>query len=119
MTAPADADARIKAPVFRACIARRPSPSKVEPEPAASRSIAWPPTMPHGPAASATIRIAASLRAASAGSAGSRAISANASVSRASPARIAWPSPKTTWLVGRPRRSVSSSIAGRSSCTRE
>ena len=50
MIAPADADARISAPVLRACIARRPSASSVDARPgacpAACRSIAWPPTMP-------------------------------------------------------------------------
>ena len=42
-----------------------------------------------------------------------------ASVRSPSPARIARPSPNTTCAVGRPRRSVSSSIAGRSSWTSE
>jgi len=32
---------------------------------------------------------------------------------------MAMSSPKTTWLVGMPRRSESSSMAGRSSCTRD
>ena len=39
----------------------------------------------------------------------------NANVSNASPARMARASPKTMWLVGRPRRKSSSSIDGRSS----
>ena len=43
------------------------------------------------------------------------ATSRKASVSSASPARIAMASPNTLWLVGRPRRKSSSSIAGRSS----
>ena len=43
----------------------------------------------------------------------------NASVSRPSPARMASPSPWTTCVVGRPRRSASLSIAGRSSWTSE
>jgi hypothetical protein len=41
----------------------------------------------------------------------------NAAVSSPSPARIAIASPNAMWTVGRPRRSSSSSIAGRSSCT--
>ena len=56
MIAPLTADARISAPVLRACIARRPSASSVSAWPgacpAACRSIAWPPTMPAAPAAS-------------------------------------------------------------------
>ena len=47
------------------------------------------------------------------------ATSRKASVSSASPARIAMASPKTLWLVGTPRRKSSLSIAGRSSWTSE
>ena len=43
------------------------------------------------------------------------ATSVKASVSSASPERIAIASPNTLWFVGRPRRRSSSSIAGRSS----
>ena len=39
----------------------------------------------------------------------------NASVCKASPARIAFASPNFTWQVGKPRRRSSSSIAGKSS----
>ncbi len=57
MIAPLTADARISAPVFRRCIARSPSASSETAWPgawpAACRSIAWPPTMPVAPAASA------------------------------------------------------------------
>ncbi len=71
-----------------------------------------------GPAAAATISITPQLardddrigRCAARAPAG-----ANASVSSPSPARIAMPSPATTCSVGRPRRIVSLSIAGRSS----
>ena len=56
MIAPLTADARMSAPVLRACMARRPSASSVIAWPgacpAACRSIAWPPTMPAAPAAS-------------------------------------------------------------------
>ena len=73
--------------------------------------------MPMAPAASATTSRALSLRDTRTGSlvSGSRDSTANASACRPSPARIAIPSPNTTCDVGRPRRSESSSIAGRSS----
>ena len=101
MMAPATAAARMSAPVLRACMSCRPSASSacrrrgVARRPA--RSIAWPPTMPAAPAASAMRRMARQLprgeRRAGPSSSGSRASSANASVSRPSPARIAMPSP--------------------------
>ena len=66
MIAPLTADARISAPVLRACMPRRPSASRVTAWPgacpAACRSMAWPPTMPSAPAASPTTRRARSLR---------------------------------------------------------
>src|SRR5262249_19381173 len=76
-------------------------------------SSTWPPTIPAAPAARAR-RATSSARRGS----GPEASRAKASVRSASPARMAIASPYTTWLVGRPRRSESSSIAGRSSCTR-
>ena len=48
-----------------------------------------------------------------------RAITSNARVSRASPARIAVAWSNALCTVGRPRRRSSSSMAGRSSCTSE
>ena len=114
MMAPATAAARISAPVLRACMSCSEYSSNVD-EPTASRSIACPPTMPRAPAASAIVWIVRIFLAASSGSRGSVESSANASVSSPSPARMAIPSPWTTWFVGRPRRSESSSIAGRSS----
>jgi hypothetical protein len=73
--------------------------------------------MPVAPAAVAITATTRSFRAMTTGSAlaGWRAIRPNASVSSPSPARIAIPSPATTCSVGRPRRIVSLSIAGRSS----
>ena len=123
MIAPAAAEARISAPVFFACITRTPSASSGGARrPTGSgvtqaRSIAWPPTMPTGPAAVAIVCDHAELARHDAGSLvrGSRASRANASVSRPSPARMAMPSPATTCSVGRPRRIVSLSMAGRSS----
>ena len=66
MTAPDAAAARMSAPVLRACMASsagtsrigasRPGPGRTAP-----RSIAWPPTMPAGPAACATQRHDAQL----------------------------------------------------------
>jgi hypothetical protein len=77
--------------------------------------------MPAAPAPAATISMTRTLRAVSGASAsrGSRAINANASVRRPSPARIAIASPAITWSVGCPRRSVSLSMAGRSSWINE
>ncbi len=120
MTAPATAEARISAPVLRACMSARPAASS---DGGALRR-------PPGRAEIDRLAADHAGRAGGVGdqrehpqlavdaaprSAGSRASSANASACRPSPARIAMPSPATTCSVGRPRRSVSSSIAGRSS----
>src|SRR3954463_14059344 len=54
MIAPLSADATMSAPVLRMCISRNAGASiGAAPGCAASRSIAWPPTIPAAPAASA------------------------------------------------------------------
>ena len=77
-------------------------------------SSTCPPIMPAGPGGDGELR---TMRGADRGAA-SVASTSNAIVTIASPARMAIASPKTLWLVGRPRRRSSSSIAGRSSWTR-
>ena len=101
------------AAVFRNSISS--TSAAVELPGAADRSICWPPTIPPPPAASARSAIARTAFPGSACARGECAITRNASVSSASPARIAVPSPNTLWEVGFPRRKSSSSIAGRSS----
>ena len=100
----------------RACVRVR---SRVKRLPTAARSSAWPPAMPCEPQAAASVRNISTCVEVSSASAGSLASTSNASACSASPARIAVASPKATWQVGRPRRSASSSIAGRSSWTSE
>jgi len=88
--------------------------------PSASMSAAWPPTMPNHPAASATSWMTwSSVSGLTIPRGVLPAMIRKASVSRASPARIATASPNTLWLVGLPRRVSSSSMAGRSSWMRE
>jgi len=84
---------------------------------AAAEFAATPEKVVVAPAASGTVGGTVGWRARMAGSGltGSRARRAKASACSASPARMAMPSPYTTCSVGRPRRSVSLSIAGRSS----
>ncbi len=72
-----------------------------------------PPTIPLTPVAAASSAAARSTRSGAARWWVSRW--RNASAYSPSPARIATPSPNFTWQVGCPRRSSSSSIAGRSS----
>lgn len=74
--------------------------------------------MPAEPAAEETDARASSTRPAGR-SFTVEAINPKASVSRASPARMAVASSKALWQEGRPRRRSSSSIAGRSSWMRE
>ena len=74
---------------------REPSPARRRPPPGPARRAGTPPGRRTARPASA--------------------IQSKASVSRASPARMAMASPNTLWLLGRPRRKSSSSIAGRSS----
>ena len=92
--------------------------------PSPSMSMTWPPIMPGGRAAGQVERptpvpmAKANSRRIStmvAGGAGSWAMVWKARVWRASPARMAMASPKTTWQVGWPRRRSSLSSAGRSS----
>ena len=88
--------------------------------PSLSMSTTWPPTMPYDPAQRpiswiTSSSVAAGTREAQAG----LLMAMNASVSSASPARMATASPYTLWLVGLPRRKSSSSMAGRSSWIRE
>jgi hypothetical protein len=108
--APAVPDARINAPFAASRGDRRVS--GVAPGAAAITAIACPPTMPAAPAALAATAIARSLRSFNSAASrpsplsGWRAISENASVSNASPDRIAMPSPNTTCAVGRPAHRV-------------
>ena len=85
--------------------------------PVASMSHACPPTMPRHPAASASSRTMRS-RVAS-GRPGASASTSNARVCNPSPTSTAVASSKAMWHEGRPRRRSSSSMAGRSSWTRE
>jgi hypothetical protein len=113
--------AAISRPVFSACICRRASGSGGGPCRARSgsrtskvvMSTYWPPTIPPSPVALTSSPSAASTRAGSPSwREQNRCI---ASANKASPARIAMSSPNLTCEVGIPRRSSSSSIAGRSS----
>ena len=107
--APTPTDAAISAPVFSSCRwrrlrrrrPRRPRRGTARRPSRACRRR----SRPRGP------RRARSPARPAARSSASRSASAN----RPSPARIATSSPKATWQVGLPRRSSSSSIAGRSS----
>ncbi|MNV80921.1 hypothetical protein D3C71_1745530 [compost metagenome] len=78
--------------------------------------MAWPPAMPWLPAARASDWVACTM---SAGAMGIEASKSKASGCKASPASMAVASSNCTWVVGRPRRKVSSSMHGRSSCTSE
>ena len=111
---PSSAAAEIRAPVL-SCWSCSSSPRvRALPSPAMSRTC--PPTMPSGPASRDRQDTASTTR-----SAGSSAWvkTPKAAVSSPSPARMAVASPYTLWLVGRPRRRSSSSMAGRSSWIRE
>ncbi len=113
-SAPMRTAARIRAPVFSACM--RVNAASVCCWPVASISRAWPPHMPDAPEAWARVCRQATRSVAGSGASASRP---KARVCSASPARIAVASSKAMWVVGLPRRSASSSIAGRSSCTSE
>mmetsp|Transcript_19346 Transcript_19346/g.49217 ORF Transcript_19346/g.49217 Transcript_19346/m.49217 type:complete len:263 (-) Transcript_19346:437-1225(-) len=80
-------------------------------------STTWPAVRPSAPTALPSSMITRSTL-----SAGTplvaRATCSNANESSASPARMAMSSPYTLWLVGRPRRKSSLSMAGRSSWMR-
>ena len=102
------------APVFMLCMVCNSSRDSARPT--LNRSMAWPPAMPWLPAARANDCVACTI---SAGAIGIDASRSNASGCRASPASMAVASSNCTWAVGRPRRSVSSSMQGRSSCTSE
>ncbi|CFP71131.1 Uncharacterised protein [Bordetella pertussis] len=102
------------APVFMLCMVC--SSSRVSMRPTLCRSMACPPAMPWLPAARARTWAACTT---SAGAIGMPASSSKASGCRASPASMAVASSNCTCTVGRPRRSVSSSMHGRSSCTSE
>ena len=115
MIAPLTAEARISAPVLRACIARRPSASSVIAWPgacpAACRSIACPPTMPAGAG-----RVADDLRARAACAptiAGSSAMPARARAAR-TPRRAG--RRRRGWRCRRRRRRAAS--AGRAAACR-
>ena len=87
--------------------------------PMLARSIAWPPAMPAWPALRAS---SAHSRACSAGATCAASSGVSTSKARAciaSPASIAWASPKRTCTVGLPRRSTSLSMQGMSSWTSE
>ena len=101
----------IRRPVFRAWTRRSASGDSL---PASFRSRYWPPTIPPRPVARLISREDPDARARRRPGWCS-ATSCTASAKRASPARMAVSSPKSTWQVGRPRRRSSSSIAGRSS----
>ena len=114
--APMRTDARSNAPVFSAC--RRCSASSVDAR-LAGRVDVERLAAAHAAHAGGDGEFArASPRASRAGS-GASASSSKASDCSASPARIAVASSNATCTVGLPRRSASSSIAGRSSCTSE
>ncbi len=93
------------------------------PDPSAQaliKSSTWPPTMPWGPAASESSATSTALSAAD--SPNPCASSATTQLARgtiAAAAMVARSVPNARWQVGRPRRQSSSSIQGRSSCTRE
>src|SRR5438093_8942942 len=72
--------------------------------PSDSMSTTWPPTIPTVPAASAISATTSRITRGSLTRSALSAMSRNASVRSASPARIAIASPKTLWLVRRPRR---------------
>ena len=100
---PSPTDAANSRPVLSRCSSARSSSAPV-------MSRYWPPIIPSVASASSQGRARAS---------GSSSTSRNASTSRASPASSATPSPNAMCALGRPRRSSSSSSAGRSSWTSE
>ena len=99
---PSPTEAAKSRPVFSRCSSARSTSASV-------MSRYWPPIIPSVASTSSRATSGASYESAS----------RSASASSASPASSATPSPNATCALGRPRRSSSSSIAGRSSWTSE
>ena len=94
----------------------RPCGARPRPCPDAARSSACPPAIPSAPIARARTRTAVGApRGEGLARAACEARTSKPSVWSVSPARSAIASPCTTWQVGLPRRSASSSMQGRSS----
>ena len=107
--------ARIKAPVLRPCMCC--NCARLKSLPTLAKSMPWPPAMPSLPEARANTCTRCNCCAA--GKFTGRLNTSNAKVCKASPTNkaVAWS--YCTWQVGLPRRRLSLSISGMSSCTKE